>query len=233
MDSFNFYQKHYFHELERKAQITNSLSIPVGVLSLLCGVLGFYVSDFHFSLQPIPLVFPFLLLCSAIVIVLTVYFLFRSYWSYTYRYISNPDELLTFQKDLEKYYQSIGNNNPVDHALTEFEETLIRKYSNSATQNAINNDNKSSYLHKANSSLVWLVALVFLCTPIFFWNKNTVSKMESKYNIINNSGDNQMAKDSKDTPQEKPAEKPTNVEKPKEPPDKIMREGDEGKKRNH
>lgn len=169
MQPFDFSQKHYFLELERRHQITSSLSIPIGVLALLIGAITFLASNFNFDFSTLSVIFGVFLLGSISSSIVTVIQLFRSYWSYEYQYLASPIDYKQYYDSLVSYYKENSDRDANSHASKDFEETLSQNYAEAATINWRNNNQKSATLHKANTSLVWLVVFVFLSSTIFYF----------------------------------------------------------------
>ena len=179
MDKFDFYQKHYFYELEKHFQINNSLSIPLGVLGLLSSALGYFTTNFTIDNSWVTYAFIVTLVCAGLSILLTVYFQFRVYRKYSYDYIADPDDILNYEKELLAYHRKNNHKNVLSLVASEVEDMLIRKYSSAATYNASNNLRKSTNLRRANAALALLVIFFFLSAPLFFWNYHT-------HKILNN-----------------------------------------------
>ncbi|MBD3265702.1 hypothetical protein GF373_03460 [bacterium] len=60
-----------------------------------------------------------------------------------------------------------NNNKPIDEAEKEFEEVIIEKYAKCTEQNTFNNDQKSSYLNRANYFLLFSLVSIIVCMALF------------------------------------------------------------------
>lgn len=168
MNRFDFFQKHYFFELERRHKITSSLSIPVGVLVVLIGAITYLLNNYQFEQDLYSFAIAFFLLCSIISAIFTIIYLFRSYWSYVYQYLSSPTEYKQYYDELVTYYQENDTEDYERLAKRDFEEALSENYASATDLNWRNNNRKSATLHKANTSLVWLVIFTFISFVIFY-----------------------------------------------------------------
>ena len=221
MDNLDFYQKHYFHELERRHQVTTSLSIPVGILVILIGAVTYFVSSFKFAPDVETAIFALFLTGAAVGILYCIVFLFRSYWSYEYQYLASLVDFLDYQTKLNEYYRLKSPKKAVQLTHDEFRKRIAERYAHAATRNAANNRQKSASLHKANTGLVWVVCFVLAASPIFYWQQYNNTKLVSSNSEV------QMSKsDSNKGKQDKPESKPE-PQKPEPPQNVNLRESEE------
>ena len=76
MDINSFYKEHYFFEINKKQQLTEALVIPIGVLTLLGSIIGFYVQKYKFlKWDSTTYLFCFFLLISVTFISYSIYYL--------------------------------------------------------------------------------------------------------------------------------------------------------------
>lgn len=161
MNMKDFYKEHYFNEINRKQELTNALTIPLGVLVIIGGMAAFFARDFEFKSNINSFIFAELLAVATIFIVRTIYFLISSYHNYKYNYLPDPLDLQDYHKSLIEYHVSLGGK--VEDADKEFEDVIVKKYNNCTHINTWNNDSKSEFLHKANESLIYSLVLILLC----------------------------------------------------------------------
>jgi hypothetical protein len=226
MNRFEFYQKHYFFELDRRTELNSSLSIPLGVFGLLSGALVYLVSNFNFAWDTFTYIFLILVAGAVVSILLVVYFLLRAYWSYDYMYMTDTEVIRNYENELTNYYKRNGQKNVSDLVDKELDDMLIHKYSEAGTHTAANNAKKSATLRKSNSAIVALVIFLLLLSPVFFVNNQLHAISRSKVN-----SEEPMGKQ-KETGNDKHVEKSEKpLEKPKEPPNKLLNEFSEKEKK--
>ncbi len=233
MKYFDFYQRNYYFELERRNHLTSTLSIPIGLITVLIGVMSYCIQRFSFDDYPDfhSLLFVFSAIFSACFALLSTYFLFRSYHGYQYRYLSDSDDLLSYQKRLLAYYQGKSHGDSDSQTKLDFEAVLIEKYSGGATYNAKNNDTKSMFLHKCNEALLILLVSVLILSLLYFCNYLSSKKLLNPASSpISNSLANQKKeafmgdeKDDNKGDEKKPPANPIDT-KPEPPADKYIRE---------
>lgn len=170
MDKFEFYQKQYFFELERRQELNSSLSISIGVVSLLIGAIFYLISNFIYHYFILSYFFIVFIVCSIVSILFVIFFLISAYWNYTYRYISDTEIIREYENKLINYYESIKKEDITNLVNKEINDMLIRKYSASATYNAKNNAKKSVNIHRSNTAIVILVICMFFACLLFFVN---------------------------------------------------------------
>ena len=187
MDILDLYKEHYFFEINRRHQLTSQLSIPIGILIILGG-LGAYISkNISICSKNMKILFIVLLVISTLFFILTIYYLIRSYYGYTYRYIPTPKEIDDYRKQLKEYHERVGNSE--ERVIIEIKEFLTERYAISTHKNTWNNDSKSGFLHKANTALIYTLLSLLLNASLFFWiNSNNHANNVQKVEIINIDG---------------------------------------------
>jgi len=149
--------------MQRKNDLDNAISIPVGILSVIGGVIFISLKELKgadYSLVFFILVI--LLLISAICLVLAGINLIRSYYSYSYRFAPTSSELKKYYDDLVRYYD--GNT---EKAESEFIEYACGEYAANAHVNSINNDSKSAYMHKGKRYIIGALAGLLIACPFY------------------------------------------------------------------
>jgi hypothetical protein len=172
----DFLKEQYTFELERRQQLTTSLTIPVTVLIILGGGLGVFAKELSYQSKPLSITFIILIAIAAAAFGETIFFLIRSYHGHIYLYIPRPGEQKAHLDELMQYYQKLNAHNQRtrrDVLVLDSEEVkkkvdgdfqafLERRYIEATDYNWWNNHSKSENLHRANT---WLI--VVLITTIF------------------------------------------------------------------
>ena len=230
MNLREFYQTHYFHETDRRDQINTSLTIPLGVVSLVSGALLVIAKEIDYPFNSPEVIQLHFLGLTTIALTLAAIFMGRAYWGYGYAYMPSTEEIRQYLKYLENYYTNLNysTNDASEQAVKETLEYLDSQYSINAEKNAVNNAIKSANLFKANgftmASVVFLVisAIPYLVNSIE--EPNEIQKVQitnlKELTMTTPPSTQHPSPQSHPTPQSQPAPPP----KPTPPPSKIIRE---------
>lgn len=170
----SFYRDQYFFELERKQTLTNSLSIPLVVVSGMGSIVIYFSNAIHEYELPYtdPLVVLFMILLIPFVwfFVRIIVFLFKAYYiDKEYGYVDKMKEINNFENRNIQYYREIGKTEEEAFDLTAIDISveIEKKYIEATELNCTNNNERSGYLSKANDHLKWLLICVLFCTLPF------------------------------------------------------------------
>ncbi len=172
MTDLEFYLNWYDKEAERRTDLDNSLSIPIGLLTVTYGA-DFYLLvqyNFHCSSLLTNVFLVALIGVSFISSCITAFFLFDSYHhffkGYTYKAFPFATELHKHKIDLVEYYQKYANSFPNTTGKEKFEEYLVLKLTEYLDRNAYINDKKSKAIHLAKGYiLIAILSLVLAVVP--------------------------------------------------------------------
>jgi hypothetical protein len=152
----------YLNSLKRRDDLTSSLTLPMGILTILGSILLFTVN----SASPTP--FEWIDFAkfigtglSVIALGLAVFFLARSYFNYRYAYVPTTQQLKQWRSGLVSYYRDSNipkTDAEIDHEVLEL---LYDGFAKNAHLNTLNNDLKSIRLHQANICIMLAMALTF------------------------------------------------------------------------
>jgi len=200
MDKLNHFKECYLFEHARRESLYSHYPLPVSILSILAGLMGFYGRSFTY--QNIYFAIPFGILFIAclyylIMAIIALYFsmigtkkvnnksgkrsIFR-YDFYTMGHIGSSDKWLTFlNKDLNRYYTD--NSNKINKAEivilaeNQFENELIKMYSYHASCNYMINNIRHGHL--ADSLKRLFIAVLFLGASVPFFVLDSFYKDET------------------------------------------------------
>lgn len=80
MNTHEFFRALYFSEIERKHYLTNALTVPTGIATILGGVIAYYVRSFDWQdIDAIGVVFVVLLFVSVLLLSLMIYHLGKNH----------------------------------------------------------------------------------------------------------------------------------------------------------
>lgn len=226
----DYYKDHYCLEASRRSDLTNALALPLGVLSLLIGALVVVAQSIRVPLTPLALAQIALMTVASGLVLLTAYFLSRSYYNYDYGYMPSASTMKKFKDDLVVYYLALGDSDVVaaEKAEKEALEHLDSQYAEHAHRNHQNNNKKSSYIHKANGALIGATVSTLLVGFLFLYGSVSTAPDVPVVKVVN------FSEIKMPTPpnQQPPAPRPTTTQspptpapqKPTPPPGTILKE---------
>lgn len=173
MNDFEFYKSIYDRELNRRKNLDDSISIPIGIISLLIGLVSFYYKSEEYRIiienNKIALI---LLGITFILLTLSIVLLVKSYNNFlrgfSYPNISLLREVRHFQKvEIPNYNKQVKEEKQID-----FEEDLTNKLIAITDRNTQINDIRAIYLYRAKTFIILSLSVIFI-TTIFLLIKKT------------------------------------------------------------
>ena len=218
-EKIKLFCEQYYFEHERHEKLISRLGIPITVLTLIFGIIAFFLKSvlplkFEIWFIVFYVLFAFVVIFTAFV----VYHLIKSYYNYDYSYLPFSVDLKKDFDNIRKYYDGpYFNELSVKQKERKIEETidelLINYYIESNVNNTKNNDTKAKHLHLATTSLIRSIIFFFLCSiPLLIIINDSTDYIE-KVKIINFQEIEDIMSDKK------------KKEKPKPPPPKPKPSG--------
>lgn len=236
MNLRDFYKEHYFHEANRRHQLSGALAIPVGVLTLLTGVLTVIIREIDLPLSNWEMVQGAGVVISAILIGISTCFLILSYYGYSYGYIATPLELKNHYEKLVKYYEN--ENEAEGKAKVEIEHYIDSEYAQYTDLNTKNNDRKSGYIHRASGYIIAALSVtIFTAIPYVLDSVVNKKSEAQKIKIVSFPSEYQrfieMSDKKSTSPPPQKQETPAKPTKPTPPPGRVIKENSDkpGEKR--
>lgn len=159
-----FAREQYRFELQRKNELLNAVSLPVGVLSALGSLVVLMAKGYSYSSWTrIP--FGLCVLADVIFFLTATFSLARAYVGLTYVRIPRPGAIASFKADLEAFYVGLGY--PPESGDPDFLEQLTHWYVDAADQNMANNERLSEHLERAAQGLIGLLISMVLCGILY------------------------------------------------------------------
>ena len=231
MTRFEFYIYIYYKELERKKSLSDSLTLPIGIITGLIAWLFYFFNTYITKVESKVPMWTFVIYISALVaLVVAIYFLTLSYFepkfkwkkyyfnittAYNYYYIALANEY-------EKYYTKTNKED-------DLEKILIEDFINCAQYNTTLNERKTARLLKAKICMVGCLFLSFGLLVFPMTNRSALSESKPqevriidtvKIKHMNLATENQPPKE--DKPKAQPGPEPKILpEKPVEDRPKI------------
>lgn len=225
MDTFAFHKENYFFEIERKDKLNSSLTFPVGIIALMVGAIS--VMAKAISLPPSDnqkFLIVFLLL-AGICLVISCYYLVRTYWGHPYSYMPYSSELLDYRTRLYEFYIDSGKSpqEAGDAANNGLDAYVTDQYASDATFNAKTNNTKSAILFKANAFIIASLALIVSSAPSYLYQQVTAPTVIYRVQLAPE--DHAMANETDQKPAEQPERQaPAAPVMPVPPPSRLIKE---------
>jgi hypothetical protein len=223
MNLRDFYKCQYELEITRKTDLTASLSIPLGVVSLLAGALALMAKSLNAPLTAWDWVTLGFICLATVACILVGFFLYRAHSAFEYAYLPTSMELDTFYKGLLTFNKEVGHDDKAAEETAE-QDTLAyidEQYKSNASINAENNHRKSGYQYISNKALMFAVVLTSTTGILYIvnsiWGPTAVQRVE----IVN-------FKDGFTLGNSTTTEPPTNPSGPSGPSDAAPKQADPG-----
>lgn len=238
MEEWEFYKEQYYKEIERKSEISNSLTTPIGLISALLAVIFYLITAFSYSINRTCLIL-FLIIVVIVLFFLSIstYHLIKAFSDfhngYKYAYLIDTDELDKYCQELKEYYNS---SNLPDNSTIDFNDYLLKEFIKATGINQKNNKSKIYHRFLCHKHMInGFMALCLLMVPFginYGINKsNQVPPqsvvIDSTLNLNLNSKQNQVFFDSIILKTINMVDnKNDQREKPEPPPTQIIQEGE-------
>ncbi len=147
----------YEAEFKRRDDMRGAAAIPLGVLSILFGLLASMGGRFPLE-GPWWWVFWTAFATAALFLVECAYYLMRSYHGDTYKHVLSPTEWLKYRDELIEWHTRYGRG--AQDGKEEAESQLEAQYADYATTNFDTNNRKAEYRFRATTAL--MLAALFL-----------------------------------------------------------------------
>lgn len=228
MEDDSTFKEHYFLELSRRDQLNGSLSFPVGIIALLGGAMYAMSQAITAPLEGWEGVLAAMLCVGAVCLVVSIVYLVKAYWNYTYKFMPFGDELLAHKQSLIHFHRGrCQDPQATADAMRDFKSDLDTTYAKYGRINSLNNDSKSSKVFRANSFMIGALACAIFCMPIFIGLRYSSTPEPDKIEIVN-LREIEMTQNGESSEQSQPARQDqrqqTQQERPAMPPGRDIKE---------
>jgi hypothetical protein len=178
----------YKFEVERKDKLSASLTLPVGVLTVVGGLLGFLSKEFSYQSADLMRVFVVLLGAGVLTFAVSAVLLILAYYRYTYDYIPTPREFRVHEEKVRDSFRGVsGTTEERIEAQTKQHVENMRKrlYENAIEVNTKNNDTKAGYMHNSISFLIASLAFTMVATIPYAIDSRTKKKEIPEIRVTN------------------------------------------------
>ena len=226
MDFSAFHKENYFFEIERKDKLNGSLSFPVGIIALMGGAVSVMAKAISLPPSDGQKILIVLLVLAGLCLVVSCYYLVRTYWGHPYKYMPYSGELLDYRKGLCDFYVASGKAQQVADSTSDQEllDYITAQYAAGATFNAKSNNTKSATLFKANAFIIASLVLAVSAIPSYLYHQLTSSPPTYRVELTNE--ERIMATETEQQPSKQPErqETPAPMLKPTPPPSRVIKE---------
>ena len=153
---FDFLKDRYDYELLRREQLTDALTLPVGVLTVLGGAMVAMARSFSYKDDLLTWVFGILLGLAVIAFFLCMLNLGRTYHRQTYIYLPLLVDLYKAREERRVFYQEAHHRRAADDS---FQQELEVRIIAAADRNTRSNDQRSRYLFWSRLALFAVLVL--------------------------------------------------------------------------
>jgi hypothetical protein len=173
MNRFDFCKELYFKESDKKNEINNSLSLPIGVITGFVVAFFYLLTTFDFECNLFQTLFFSLLgVASIIYLAASIYHLIKAYSNfhngYDYLYLADSLELENFYKELKKYFKD--NPTLTDTSEEDFENFIVDEMIKDTDTNQKNNKKKNWHRYVCEKHLITAFILLSITLIPFGFN---------------------------------------------------------------
>ncbi|OPZ79191.1 MAG: hypothetical protein BWY78_00183 [Alphaproteobacteria bacterium ADurb.Bin438] len=215
-NKYDFSKNCYFKELERKNEIISSLSIPLGVITLIGGFFAHIIVNYNFNKNcHLDTIFVILNIILFMVLAYSLYCLLKSANGQPYKYILPANEIQNYYNELDNYYKNEGGENMTLNDISSF---LEEAYVEASSNNWHCNFQKSAYRYKSHISIIIALIMFGLSSMVYIYvHQKYKSENESIFWEISN-----MTKDNCNNKNESNNQSSvSNPQTPKQPPKAV------------
>lgn len=172
MDKDTTFKEHFFFELQRRDSLNNSLSLSVGIVTLLLGGAITMSKGVSGDGSTANAVLVLALVGTGVSLAATVYCLVRSIFGYTYAYFPDTKAMLEARTNLIIYYETLNKRwkSAKRTALQEYGAEVERIYAECAKQNGDNNDKRAVWAYNGNRCMVVSLVVFAVCGMAYLGN---------------------------------------------------------------
>lgn len=168
-DRLDLYREQYYFELERKDRLTSRLSFPSGIVTVLAGALGYFLT---LSEQAPPgfvgVLFAYMVTAMAMALASTVFCLMMAYRDHRYGYLPNAQEVEKYWNALAQHYKETTDGAKTSEER--FSEALVTWYCQAHARTAESNKVRTHWRTMANRSLLLTIVLASAVSFLSRWS---------------------------------------------------------------
>lgn len=231
---FEHYKETYYREFKRKDSLNSSINIPLTIITLLVGVLAFFINNLPNNILSLSVIFFYIFLLGFMFfLIFSVYFFIRSIFNHTYGYIPNSVSIDKYYNELSRYNSRVKELNKIE-IDNEINNLLKEQYCKFSKFNYESNNKKSGYIHHTTLFLILGIIFSSCCGIFYFVNKYNQPVEAFKVEIINTKGGSMLDDDKTNNSNNSNATNNQQTQNnepqiPQRPQGDFIKEGDESK----
>jgi len=178
----------YKTEAERRDKLSASLTLPVGVLTVIGGLIGFLSKEFSYQSSELTPIFIILLGASILAFITSAVLLILAYYRYTYEYVPTPRNFREHEDKVRAHFSSAPGATEVQvegQTRKHVDAMAKRLYENAIEVNTKNNDTKAGYMHNSVTFLIVSLAFIMVATIPYAIDSRTKKKEIPEVRITN------------------------------------------------
>ncbi len=184
LNLYELYKELYHKENERKAEIVNSLNIPIAVTTAISTGIFYFITNFDYQVEGfLNFIFVGLSSITTICVLLSIYNLIRAFSDFTkgYEYTGIPyvQQLHNWYQELKEYYKEHGDKKKTDEADEHLQQHLVDGFVEHIDHNMYVNDRKTKFVFQSKRWLVIsLVSILITAIPFGYNFFNKADKIQ-------------------------------------------------------
>ncbi len=151
------FEQLYKDELRNRERAIGNVAVPIGLLTVLGGLIGTMVRSYTASSDKLGYLFGGLSFIAAAFFVWAAFSVFRSIHGHVYKIMPSAAELKDFELKLMEWHVKYGDG--IEHAEADFRHQLEEMHIEAADINRDVNVRKSEYLFRANGAIAYCAFL--------------------------------------------------------------------------
>lgn len=166
-DLLDLYKQSYYFELQRKEELNRSLSIPMGLVTVLAGAILFYLRNLpNGPLDALGGVFLLLLGVTVLAAFVAIGYIARAWTGHEYVYLWTPKEIEEQRAKLQRYFEQYPDAPPgAEKALADL---LRTRFAECADLNTRTNDRKAFLRYNGNRYIIAATVAIMVGAVPFF-----------------------------------------------------------------
>lgn len=176
--SFNFLyaKERYNWEHERKNQLNNMISIPLGIITAIVGFIAYFFNNLPQNRTNLQTFLFYIFFASSIIALINcIRFFYLHQTGYKYAYISDPQDMRNYEDRMKTYYKEQEEKNIDEKIENELNETLYQQYIDGTQKNIHNNEKK---IRIYRDLIISVLINIFLLAVTFGIRLNLPNKEE-------------------------------------------------------
>jgi len=199
------YRKQYDFEMEQRNGLASAINIPIVALTIVGGALSSLLLKFKFTDSWFSHLFLSSSVACTALIVVSVYYLSKSFIGYVYDKIAPSSYLADYYQQLYDWNlsQNSDQNESKRQTDIDFENYMKKSLSEASEANGNNNLKRGNYLHGATATAV--LAFIFLMVSSAFYVYQKANSKEPIHQVqiagveLTNCEENNMTEENKTT----------------------------------